>query len=130
MAEADPLRTEALPADLAADPFAPQPGQAVADSIMVALAGRGLADVIALRLRQIEQFGHTLQADLARLRGPEGRRTIARDARRDLDLALEDMHFNQPRAQIRKRMIRACAQLLAAIDAEDALAATEEASHG
>lgn len=125
MAEADPINR-----DPPADPFAPQPGEAVADSIMVALSGRGLADVIALRVRQIEHFGHTLQADLARLRGPEGRRAIARDARRDLDLALEDMHFNQPRAQARKRLVRAAAQLLAAIDAEDALAAVEGDTHG
>lgn len=83
-------------------------------------------DVLALRQHQINHFGHTAEADLA-LIARHGRTAIARMAKVALSDAIEDMQFNKSPDQIRRRLVKAAALLLAAIEAEDALAADRAA---
>lgn len=78
-------------------------------------------DVLALRQQQADQFGHTLAADLAML-AQRGRPEIAKLARVALSDAIEDMQFNKSPDQIRRRLVKAAALILAAIEAEDTLA--------
>lgn len=92
-----------------------------------------LEDVLALRMRQIHHFGHTLAADAAAIDASGKRYLIAGLARRALGDAIEDMQFNKAPAQIRTRLVKAAALILAAIDAEDAVAeakAAAEQLHG
>lgn len=77
--------------------------------------------VLALRQQQVDQFGHTPDADL-RAVARHGRPAIAKLARVALSDAIEDMQFNKSPDQIRRRLVKAAALLLAAIEAEDALA--------
>jgi len=79
-----------------------------------------MEDVLALRARQIHEFGHTLAADLDRIARSGRRQAIAADAALALRDAIEDMHFNKDPGQIRRRLVKAAAMILAAIDAEDA----------
>lgn len=81
---------------------------------------RAMEDVLALRHRQIHEFGHTLAADLAEIDRTGKRHAIAMKAREALRDAIEDMMFNKDPAQIRRRLTKAGALILAAIDAEDA----------
>ncbi len=76
--------------------------------------------VLAVRMDQIHRYGHTLEADLAEIARSGRRQAIAALAARALHDAIEDMQFNQPAAQIRRRLVKAAATILAAIDAEDA----------
>lgn len=86
---------------------------------------RAMEDVLALRHRQIHEFGHTLAADLAEIDRTGKRHAIAMKAREALRDAIEDMMFNKDPAQIRRRLAKAGALILASIDAEDARGATE-----
>lgn len=80
---------------------------------------KAMEDVLALRWEQINRFGHTPAADLAFI-AEQGRPALAKLSRRALSDAIEDMQFNKERRQIRKRLVKACALALAAIDALDA----------
>lgn len=82
--------------------------------------------VLALRHQQIHQFGHTTAADLAAIERSGKRYHVAAMARRVLSDAIEDMQFNKGPAQIRRRLVKAAALTLAAIDAEDARQADED----
>lgn len=76
--------------------------------------------VMALRCKQIHEHGHSLDADLAMIAASGKRHAIAAMARTAMTDAIEDMQFNKDPAQIRRRLVKACALGLAAIDAEDA----------
>lgn len=79
-----------------------------------------MEDVLALRLAQIHQHGHTTAADLAAIAASGKRYYVAQIARTALSDAIDDMQFNKHPALIRRRLVKAAALLLAAIDAEDA----------
>lgn len=81
--------------------------------------------VLALRCRQIHDHGHTLEADLALIEQSGKRHYIAQLARAALTAAVEDMMFNKDHDQIRRRLVKSAALILAAIDAEDARAVAE-----
>lgn len=82
---------------------------------------RAMEDILALRARQIHEFGHTPVQDLGlpRLQLPLA-------ARQALSDAIEDMQFNKERGQIRRRLVKAAALIMATIDRID----NEEAQHG
>lgn len=100
-----------------ADTFANSAGNSSAGDYVPV---RAMEDVLALRHRQIHEFGHTLAADLAEIDRTGKRHAIAMKAREALRDAIEDMMFNKDPAQIRRRLAKAGALILAAIDAEDA----------
>lgn len=85
-----------------------------------------MEDVLALRQQQIHKFGHTAAADLAAIAASGKRYHVAALASCCLRDAIEDMQFNKEAAQIRRRLVKAAALTLAAIDAEDARAAQED----
>lgn len=80
---------------------------------------KAMEDVLALRWEQVNRFGHTAAADLAFIQ-EKGRPALAKLSRQALSDAIEDMNFNKERAQIRRRLVKAAALALAAIDALDA----------
>lgn len=81
-----------------------------------------MEDVLALRMQQIHLHGHTLTADLAAIKASGQRHHVAKIARTVLTDAIEDMQFNKASPQVRRRLVKAAALILAAIDAEDAVA--------
>lgn len=81
---------------------------------------KAMEDVLALRMRQIHDHGHSLAADRALIAQSGQRHAVARLAQQALHDAIEDMMFNKSADQIRRRLVKAGALLLAAIDAEDA----------
>ena len=87
-----------------------------------------LEDVLALRMAQIHTHGHTLAADRVAIAQSGKRYHVAALARRTLGDAIEDMQFNKDAAQIRRRLVKAAALILAAIDAEDAVAEAKAAA--
>ena len=86
--------------------------------------------VLALRCKQIHEHGHSLEADLAMIAACGKRHAIAAMARTAMTDAIEDMQFNKDPAQIRRRLVKACALGLAAIDAEDARRTHQTPSQG
>lgn len=121
--------TGGKPLQMAPDPAvgggATSPADTFANSAGNSSAGdyvpvRAMEDVLALRHRQIHEFGHTLAADLTEIVRTGKRHAIAMKAREALRDAIEDMMFNKDPAQIRRRLAKAGALILAAIDAEDA----------
>lgn len=83
--------------------------------------------VLALRVTQIHTHGHTLDADLALIARTGHRHAIAKLAANSLHAAIEDMMFGKPAAQVRRRLTKAAALILAAMDAEEAV--EEGANH-
>ena len=87
-----------------------------------------IEDVLALRQHQIDHFGHTTAADLAAIAASGKRYHVAQIARTALSDAIDDMQFNKDSTQIRRRLVKAAALTLAAIDAEDAVAEAKAAA--
>jgi hypothetical protein len=81
---------------------------------------QAMEDVLALRHQQIFTHGHTLDADLALIERTGKRYAVAKLARQALSDAIEDMMFNRPPEQIRRRLVKSGALVLATIDVEDA----------
>lgn len=82
---------------------------------------QALIDVMAERLRQIQQFGHTPEKDVAEFFGSErGQLHLARTAEHYAHRATEDMSLNR-REIARKDAVKAAAGYLALIDLLDAL---------
>jgi len=81
---------------------------------------RAMEDVLTLRHQQIFTHGHTLEADLALIERTGKRHAVAKLARQAMNDAVEDMMFNKSAEQVRRRLLKATALGLAAIDAEDA----------
>jgi len=77
--------------------------------------GAGLAAIQAERQRQIETFGHSAAGDLLL-----PLRQMPSQAREVLGAVLDDIQFHKPRAQMRRRAIKAAALLVAFIDRLDA----------
>lgn len=119
--------TQTAPQALAAPPAPPplQETPLTLSSSKGAAAGpfvpvKAMEDVLALRMRQIHDHGHSLDADRALIAQSGQRHAVAKLAQQALHDAIEDMMFNKDAAQIRRRLVKAAALVLAAIDAEDA----------
>ena len=110
--------------DLVQSPATARPGEgsplASGRAPMPYIPVAAMEAVLALRCKQIHEHGHSLEADLAEIARTDKRYWIAAKAHQPLADAIEDMLFNKEPAQIRRRLVKAAALILAAIDAEDA----------
>lgn len=108
----EPLGTAAGQTERAGGP-APAPSTPCVPMPFVPV--RAVEDVLALRMRQIHEFGHTLEADRA---APLSH--LPKEALATLRAVIEDIHFNKPRAHMRRHALKAAAFLLAFVDRLDA----------
>lgn len=113
----EPLGTAAGQAALAGGPAPapPQPDNKAPSQPMPYVPVRAVEDVLALRMRQIHEFGHTLEADRA---APLSH--LPKEALATLRAVIEDIQFNKPRAHMRRHALKAAAFLLAFVDRLDA----------
>jgi hypothetical protein len=99
--------------DVAAAPFG-CPTAGLPEDVAAALSSPGLSAVLAERIRQIEEFGHTRDAD--------GALPVARFAFRFERMALDTnarLKTDPPRFVARRRLVKLAAFILAMIDRLD-----------
>lgn len=90
-----------------------------ADELLAILTGAAVRSVLETRVAQVVEHGHTLEGDLGM---PTG--WLVNEARADLALALDLINAGPARRDLpraRKRVARAAAMCLAAIDVLDAV---------
>ena len=87
-------------------------------SVPALIPVRGLQDVIALRLRQISEFGHTPARDLERPIDALPKAAQVTLAKAELQGGREYAQFGKPEIA-RRYLVKACALILAAIDRID-----------